>query len=360
MPLDKLGDSKERVRDLARETLVSAARASLRLGTNAGTTGKDKEGPWQYLETKMIEGGFHSKSAKAREQVRLPFNASSLVSKAGWLKSDRADSRRKQPRQSLHYLTAIRDPILTHPLAPLRPFTPLLLPLLGDSDPHVRSLALSTTITIFSASNVTAPARADLKKAMIKLDVNKKVQETILSAVLGGGAGSAAGLERSQSGTSVGSASEMGSISAQLASVSVTGKSESGRSDASSSSPPAAIRRPPAPAPPSLLASLPSAAFPTDPTTVHAPGEIQPVYIASERDLAAEFEGMKAGFEGKETEHNWMVRDRSVARIRGMLLGNVVEGYREGLLTGVKSVQDGIIKTVRATTRNDLALSCTV
>lgn len=71
LPLDKLGDSKEKVRDTAREALVSAARTALRLGVNAGTGGSNKEGPWGYLETKVAEQGFHGKSAKARAQVRL-------------------------------------------------------------------------------------------------------------------------------------------------------------------------------------------------------------------------------------------------------------------------------------------------
>lgn len=68
--MDKLSDSKEKVRETAREALVSAGRTALRLGVNAGTGGANKEGPWGYLETKMAEQGFHGKSAKAREQVR--------------------------------------------------------------------------------------------------------------------------------------------------------------------------------------------------------------------------------------------------------------------------------------------------
>lgn len=72
LPLDRLGDTKERTRELAREGLVGAGRAALRLGVKAGSGvvgGKEREGPWAYLSRMVEESGFGSKSAKAREQV---------------------------------------------------------------------------------------------------------------------------------------------------------------------------------------------------------------------------------------------------------------------------------------------------
>ncbi|GAA5887225.1 hypothetical protein JCM5296_004568 [Sporobolomyces johnsonii] len=309
---DKLGDAKLPTRETAREALVSAARASLRLGINAGVgTGKDKEGPWGYLE-----------------------------------------------RSALHFLLAVRTPSSPSsvPLPPLRPFTPLLLPLLSDSDPSVRSLALAATITIFTAPSVAPAAKADLKKAMLKLDVPKKVQDQILSAVLGSGGGGGVAIERSPS---QGSTSSLG------------GRSDSSRG-ASASSRPASSPPPGGPAtrtrtraqhaqtqPPSLLSSLPAAAFPSDPSAVHAPSssDISPVYLASERDLREQVERMKPCFEGKETEHNWMERDRSVATLRGMLLGGVAKGELvEAYVRAVKELQDGIIKT-SASLRTTLAIS---
>lgn len=202
-------------------------------------------------------------------------------------------------------------------------------------------------MSIFSAPSVTAGARADLKKELVKRDISKKVQDLILSSLLGGGA-----LERSSSS---------GSIASDMA---VRPSSEAG-SDSPSfpkarASPVSSPSRPsPRPLPGrattsaipqahSMLASLPATAFPSDPSVLAgSTTDISPVYIASERDLAGEFEGMRAGFEGKETEHNWMVRDRSVARIRGMLKGRVQDNYLEGFLVGLKSVQEGVLKTVR-------------
>ncbi|GAA6001569.1 hypothetical protein JCM10207_006728 [Rhodosporidiobolus poonsookiae] len=337
LPFDKLGDAKAQTRELAREGIVSAARTSLRLGVNAGAgTGKDKEGPWQLLERGMHDFAFASKSAKAREQA-------------------------------LHFLAAVRcpPPDVAIPLPPLRPFTPLLLPLLSDSDSTVRTLALHTTIAVFTHPSVNAAAKADLKKAMVKLDVSKKVQDQILGAVLGGaGASTSGALERSPSQASLSS---------------LGGKSDSTRSAGSAQLPPAVPAVPDGPArrtrsqqaaasttssstaahTPSLLASLPAAAFPSDPSAVHAPSssDLAPVYVASERDLRADFDAMKPGFEGKETEHNWQVRDRSIATIRGMILGGVARGeLQAAFVKATKEVAEGIAR-ISSSLRTTLAIS---
>ncbi|KAI5481753.1 Armadillo-type fold domain containing protein [Pseudohyphozyma bogoriensis] len=322
-PFHRLADSKAQVREVAREACVQAARAALRLngGLKESAASKDKEGPWAFVSRNMVEMGFASKNAKAKEQA-------------------------------LHYLVALRTSS-SPPHPPLRPFTPLLLPLLSDPDSAVRALALQSVIAVFSAPEVTAPARADLKKALATSGVNKKVEEAILTAVLGGGGANS--MERTPSdGSLVGSVSDVGSLR--------------GSSDAGSISPtppvPASIRpralpgRPTSSVPSehSTLGSLPAAAFPSDPASIPGQTEISPVYIASDRDLASEFEGMRAGFEGKETETNWMVRERSIAKIRGMLKGNVQEKYLDGFLMGLKGVQDGILKTA-SSLRTTLATS---
>lgn len=218
--------------------------------------------------------------------------------------------------QALHYLHALRlpPPELNVPLPPLRPFTPLVLPLLSDPDQQVRSLALSTVIDIFSAPVVTPAGKADLKKEMIRLDVGKKVQDTILEAVFRPSAGA--------NGTEMTNTADV-----------TPGSS-----------------RPRAPSPPTLVANLPPSAFPADPSAVHTPAvsvsDVVPVYVATARDVHGEFEAMKSCFEGKETEHNWMSRDRSVARLRGMVKAEVRDSFSDEFLFGLKSVSEGVLKTV--------------
>lgn len=42
--------------------------------------------------------------------------------------------------------------------------------------------------------------------------------------------------------------------------------------------------------------------------------------IASPKDMESEFAAMLSSFEGKETEHNWIQRDKYINRIRGNLI----------------------------------------
>ena len=66
--------------------------------------------------------------------------------------------------------------------------------------------------------------------------------------------------------------------------------------------------------------------------------------------MKSSFERMKPCFEGKETEFNWIERDKSIGEIRGMLTGGVCERdqeeWKEEFVKCIKEVQDGIIKTV--------------
>lgn len=305
--MERMGDGKEKTREVVRDGVVAAGRAALKLGAGAAATGKEKESAWSWLMRGMMEV-FTSKNAKAREQVRR-FVRPPLR------------PRLMPVPQVLHCLLALRNPELTHPLAPLRPFTPSLLSLLSDSDPAVRSLALSSTISIFSSPSVSEVARTDLKKELARMEVGKKVQDTILGAILGTGA-----VE--------GSVGSLGSDGGKERRRSVV-------SPASSPSKSSGIPRSIITQPQPRVAPVPS----TDPTA-GSTSDVSPVYITSERDLLHEFDEMKEGFEGKETEFNWMVRDKSIVRIRGMLKGGVQERFLEGFLGGLRGVQDGIFKTV--------------
>lgn len=64
LPIDKLADSKEKIRILARNTFISAGLAALR-----ATPVTDKDSPWSYLQRIVEENGFGSKNSKVREQV---------------------------------------------------------------------------------------------------------------------------------------------------------------------------------------------------------------------------------------------------------------------------------------------------
>lgn len=51
--------------------------------------------------------------------------------------------------------------------------------------------------------------------------------------------------------------------------------------------------------------------------------------------------------QGKETEHNWLDREKSVIRLRGMVSGDVHERYPDAWFTGLKGgILEGTIKAV--------------
>jgi len=53
-------------------------------------------------------------------------------------------------------------------------------------------------------------------------------------------------------------------------------------------------------------------------------------------------------FEGKETEHNWLQREKSVIRIRGLLRGQAFSKHPDSFVSGLKAGgMEGVTKTVR-------------
>lgn len=54
-------------------------------------------------------------------------------------------------------------------------------------------------------------------------------------------------------------------------------------------------------------------------------------------------------FEGKETEHNWLDREKAVVRIRGMLMGEVYDRYPDTFFALLKG---GMLeKTLKAVSK---------
>jgi hypothetical protein len=76
-----------------------------------------------------------------------------------------------------------------HHLFPVRPYLPLLIDALEDSDANVRECAKQSVVELFTGPGVTDGARADLKKEMTKKAVRKGIVEWVLAKVSTGGAG---------------------------------------------------------------------------------------------------------------------------------------------------------------------------
>ena len=77
--LERLGDSRERAREKARETLIVLGGLAFRAtGSNALARSKDGKGdtPLAIFEKHLKEGGLASKVWRVREQVSSPINVS--------------------------------------------------------------------------------------------------------------------------------------------------------------------------------------------------------------------------------------------------------------------------------------------
>ena len=93
--------------------------------------------------------------------------------------------------QSILTLVDIRR---AHHLFPIRPYLPILVGTLEDSDSTVRETAKTSVVVLFTGPGVSDAARADLKRELGKKGVRKTIVDTLLVKVLGSGnTGTAAG-----------------------------------------------------------------------------------------------------------------------------------------------------------------------
>lgn len=203
-------------------------------------------------------------------------NSASLLDKS--IREHGFGSKNPRVRESaLWYLVALRTNtstgLTTSQLPPLRPYLQPLMHTLEDPDPAVRDAAKQSVTAIFSDARISDAARAELKKELSKGHVRKATAELVLKGVFGGGSGTLTAGQQSDPPTAA-EAEQMGA-------------------------------HPPQPGPSAASGTALSSA------------DVAPVYVASAKDLDHEFMAMEQPFAGKENEHNWQARDRSIARIRG-------------------------------------------
>ncbi|GAB1742788.1 hypothetical protein NU219Hw_g8498t1 [Hortaea werneckii] len=75
---------------------------------------------------------------------------------------------------------------------------------------------------------------------------------------------------------------------------------------------------------------------------------MDPIYSHSQRELEETFREMLPYFEGKETEENWMLRDKSTLKLRRFLKGNAPNDYHMAFMLGIKQLMDGILKVANS------------
>lgn len=78
-----------------------------------------------------------------------------------------------------------------------------------------------------------------------------------------------------------------------------------------------------------------------------AEGEaIEPLYVNIQRDIDDLIRDMSPHFEGRESEQNWMHREKSILILRRLTMGNAPHDHQQHYLACVKQLLDGILKAV--------------
>lgn len=185
-------------------------------------------------------------------------------------------------------------------------FVPSLVELLEDADGMVRDVARNTVIELFKDS--TGPAKSDLKR-QLKL-VN--VRPAIVSAIMSG--------------------------------LGASGHAEAEYPEEGSMAPPSRNERP------ILGKSLTTPQLAERPVTPlpERSEHVEPLIMDTQRELEDTFREMYPFFEGKESEQNWLKRERSCTKIRRLNAGNSPSEFADMWVASIKGLLDGILKAVNS------------
>ena len=85
---------------------------------------------------------------------------------------------------------------------------------------------------------------------------------------------------------------------------------------------------------------------------------LDPLYIENHRDLEETFREMHPHFEGKESEQNWLKREKSILKLRKITKGNALQDFTTVYLTGIKELLDGILKTINSLRTTVSTIGC--
>lgn len=183
-----------------------------------------------------------------------------------------------------------------------RTYVPRLMELLEDADASVREAAKTTVIELFRSA--TGTAKADLKKQLENFKVRPAIKQAIVKEL--------------------------------VPRTTTPAPDETGPDE-------------PAPAARQNLAASVSS-LPSERPITPAPDVraelVEPSYLNTTRELEDMFREMQGYFDGRESEHNWMLREQSINKLRRLMAGNAVSDFHDPFLAGLRSLLDGIIKAV--------------
>lgn len=86
--------------------------------------------------------------------------------------------------------------------------------------------------------------------------------------------------------------------------------------------------------------------------------QLDPLYVETPKALEEAFREMHPHFEGKETEQNWLKREKSILKLRKITKGNAPQDFTAVYLTCIKGLLDGILKTVNSLRTTVCTIGC--
>ncbi|KAI8927115.1 clasp N terminal-domain-containing protein [Entophlyctis helioformis] len=309
--VEKLGDARDRCRELALEGLVElyiAVHRQYALHDMTDRVSAGRHGQSQgHAHDVGVEGGYSSSN---------PF-ASMLVYLDKEIRANAFSSKIPRTReQSLMWLMTVAQSL--HEFS-LKPWMPFLLRLLEDPNEAVRAVSRDGLIRLYN----TIPNRAmrtDIRRELGK----KQIRQSIVDSIT-------AQLRDDQD---------------QTADVDQPGS-------ASSSPTPAA--KPASVEPASTAAKTLDVAPAGVVSGGTAASEPTAIMLAYPRDFEAECSIFSQLFNGRETEENWESRERALQRLRGLVRGD--SPRTQGYANGLKAIIEPVSRTLHSL-RTALVITC--
>jgi CLIP-associating protein 1/2 len=78
------------------------------------------------------------------------------------------------------------------------------------------------------------------------------------------------------------------------------------------------------------------------------PERIEPLDVISNREIDEMLREMLPLFEGRESEQNWMAREKAMLKLRRLTRGNAPHAFSQHYLAAIKTLLDGILKVVNS------------
>ncbi|KAF3397776.1 Protein stu1 [Penicillium rolfsii] len=221
-----------------------------------------------------------------------------------------------------------------------RQYVPSLVACLEDADSAVRDTARLVVVELFR--NAPARAKSDLQKQLATRGVRKSIASAILSGI---GLGdlepviSNRPISRAERPISVMSSRGHARELMEDEPEPTKGRpgSSRGHHDRSTPAPPEVPLRPKTPAEPPAMQ-----------LTSQEDDGIEPLLVSSARDIDDTVRDMLPWFDGKESEDNWLKREKNVILFRRLTRGNGPHDFPQSYIHGVKTLLDGIFRVVNS------------